>query len=361
MGKNAQPLRRLFPRFYGAFLPEFFARPAPPNRSASCAACPMLENGRSDRAAGFWFSPRTKCCTHCPTLPNYLVGAILSSRSGRLAAGRRRIRRVIGTRQGVTPRGLMPPLRHLLLLRRAPDLFGRSEDLRCRYYDAGAGSCTLAPFWHSVCRCWFCRYDEGEDGKAFWLELRGYWADMERQLARYALSELGWDPTQIVYPDLADAELTDEDMRRDRVSVAAHRALWGEWAGREEAFYKRAYCVVRGLDGAGYERLSGVTQRVRLAAVKARYERLASAKLPDRLKRNPGLLADRAEDGSYVVAGYATYHPIRVSGRLYGLLRFFDGRTRTDRVLRAIARATGERLSARLILSLYRFRVLEEA
>src|SRR5687767_1905524 len=81
------------------------------------------------------FRPDAKCCTYHPTLPNYLVGALLADPDPALEEGRRRVRDKLAARVGVTPLWLAAPRKTMVLLEASRDTsFGRSRALRCPYY-----------------------------------------------------------------------------------------------------------------------------------------------------------------------------------------------------------------------------------
>jgi len=96
------------PPLYGPLLSGFFDRAPIDETRATCDDCAMCDKSGKPSSEGegletAFFQPDLKCCTYHPTLPNYLVGAVLSDASPELDGGKRRIRGKIAARIGVTP------------------------------------------------------------------------------------------------------------------------------------------------------------------------------------------------------------------------------------------------------------------
>src|SRR4051812_31514765 len=87
-----ESLRDMVPPAHRRLLPVLFDRPAIRESRATCSDCAMCSKGGSPAPGVLSFRPDTKCCTYEPTLPNFLVGAILADTSPEMAEGRRRIR-----------------------------------------------------------------------------------------------------------------------------------------------------------------------------------------------------------------------------------------------------------------------------
>lgn len=346
----------LLPKLYAELLPEFFQSELPANKAANCGECPMLsaphDHGPKDR-----FSPATKCCTYYPNLPNFLVGAVLSSRAKVQTAGRERIRRIIRSGSGVVPAGVFRPAKWSLLMRHSRQAFGKAESLRCPLFDASHGRCTIAPFWHSVCRTWFCKYDAGEDGRLFWAALRAFWSLLEDRLVQYVLREEGWEAEAVLAAPTHTDNLEAEDA--DEKRPPNYRQLWGKWGGREEAFYKRAFRRVSRMTRKDCAQLLSVTDELHLDVVKQRYDRLVRPVLPARLMRNSSMVAGNTGDG-YIVTGYSSLDPVEISDRVGTVLEFFDGRQSTADTIETVKQVTGYEPTEDLLLSLYRFRILVE-
>jgi Fe-S-cluster containining protein len=97
------------------------------------------------------FRPSLKCCTHHPTLPNFLVGGILAS-GGEGAA--------------LVVELLFPEASRWLKER--PSGFGRDETCRCPFL-LEEGRCGIWKHRYSVCATWFCQHVPSV-GRAKYLE-----------------------------------------------------------------------------------------------------------------------------------------------------------------------------------------------
>ncbi|HVQ37685.1 MAG TPA: hypothetical protein VMS31_09130, partial [Pyrinomonadaceae bacterium] len=67
------------PPLYGAWMNQLLAGPIPSETKATCDDCAMAAApGTQPSPTARFFDPVLKCCTYMPTLPNFLVGRILS-------------------------------------------------------------------------------------------------------------------------------------------------------------------------------------------------------------------------------------------------------------------------------------------
>jgi hypothetical protein len=347
------------PHIYSHFLPLFFSNVIPIETSATCMNCVMLAKDESQSNSPKFFSPETKCCTHHPELPNYLVGAMLSDNDHDHGSGRRRVAEKISSRTSVTPLGVLRPKRYALLIKNtAHEYFGRSKALLCPFYEKNAGVCTIAPHWDAVCSTWFCKHDAGEDGKKFWRTLRKYLENLEKILARYALLKVGADPLVTGLAMDESVPLTVQELDELPPLVEVYERLWGEWVGREDEFYRECYGHVSQLRQDDFANLEGIEQKILLQELEQAYQQLMSTTLPERLKKNPGLLVEKLSDSGYLLSGYSPFDPSKVSKRLYDCLDFFDGTHTNEDVCRLCYEALAIRLSDVMIKKLYQFRIL---
>lgn len=347
------------PHIYAQFLPEFFLNPIPVETSASCMNCAMLEKTGAQRGSPKFFSPETKCCTHHPELPNYLVGALLSDTAHDHEVGQQRISDKISARTSITPLGVLRPKKYSLLIKNsAHDYFGRSNALLCPFYESSSGVCTIAPHWDAVCSTWFCKHDAGEDGKKFWRTLRKYLENLERILTRYALLKSGSKPgiPGLAIDDAAPLTLQELDGLPPLDDV--YERLWGDWAGKEEAFYKECYNRIRQLGKDEFLNIEGIEQKIFLQELEQVYEQLMSVPVPPLLKKNPELSVVKISDDAYLLSGYSPFDPSKVSKRLYDCLDYFDGIQGSEEACRRCHNDLNVRLTAELLKKLYQFRIL---
>lgn len=347
------------PAVYRPFLPDVFERPMAEERNATCADCTMCAPAVPVLPAEAYFNPSTKCCTFHPALPNYSVGGLLSDTSDAGAEGRRRVQSKIAGRIGVTPAGILPPARVLLLQRHGKRGFGRASSLVCPYLDRERGACTVWAHREAECATWFCKHNQGFDGRAFWKQLRDYLVSVHVTLGTWTMRELGIDSDRIAegfgaHLDALDARDLDEGPPPD----ATYRGMWGDWTGREEAFYVAAYDMVRGLDRARFASLVGIEHAIGVDRLARRHEAITDPRLPDPLVRNPILRVDRVPDGSYVLTAGDLGESTRLRGEIYRLLDLFDGRRSIDEVRTVVRAETGFGVSDSFLTALYHHRIL---
>jgi Fe-S-cluster containining protein len=305
----------MMPRIYERLLPPFFDTLAPAEPKASCSNCAMC--APAEPVAGVtYFRSDTKCCTYQPTLPNYLVGAILADTEPAMAEGQRRVREHIASRVGVTSRWLAPSRKRLAIFNAARDAsFGRSTVLRCPYYEPNGGLCTVWRHRESVCSTFFCKYAAGADGQAFWRAVEWYLRQVERGLARHAIDVIA---PELLEPQRGPAQMSIEELEDRPPSDADYASFWGAWQGREAELYEKAYEVVRALSMEDVARIAGAGEE--LAALEATHAKLVSPRLPDKLRLDLYRPPIETADG-VVVGTYSAYEPIQLTRDLFEVLK----------------------------------------
>jgi Fe-S-cluster containining protein len=365
LGGDMPELRDALPPVYRDLLGEPFAEEVPAESKATCASCAMLEGGCGGAAVppvdgrSRFFRPDTKCCTFHPRLPNYLLGAILASDDPALAEGRRRIAARVASRVGVTPEWLHPPRTFTLLYDGARGAFGRAKGLRCPFYEAEGGGCTIWAHRDAVCSTYYCKYVAGADGRRLWTAVKELVSLVEIQLARGALLELA--------PELLDREpgmrpaatpVGPEEIDGGPPPEAAYAAAWGAWAGREVELYRACDAWVRALGARDLDALLGLDGRIGRRAVRRALDLARSPALPPVLRLDPGATVAWMPDGSVALGAYSELEAVALPGEAYRLLARFTGDAPVAAVrerLRAEERAD---LSDDVLLELYRQRVL---
>jgi hypothetical protein len=187
------------------------------------------------------------------------------------------------------------------------------------------GGCGLYPYWNGVCSTWFCKYTTGQEGREFWLALRAYLEHAEAVLSRYALLQMGFEPGIILRSFRKSTSITPSEMDNVPDNPAVRREVWGKWTGREEALYKEAFRIVRGLSPGEYSNLAGLRERLLRGNLEMSHRRLTCPALPEVLLRNPELRVIRIVRDGYLAVGYSPLDPITISSRLYQALHVFDG------------------------------------
>jgi len=347
------------PDFYKNFLPRFFENESPEEHARSCSDCSMLNSDSSMRGI-INFSPETKCCTHYPNLPNYIVGALLSDMNPALNEGRIRISSLINKGVAVKPRGIMMPEKYQLLLKSSPDSFGRASSMVCPYLNKKKGICTIWPFHSAVCNTWFCKYSAGEDGRLFWNSLRNYLLHVEKILELYTLQKTGFDASHIILEKKEVRQLSSLEIDEKKSDQKTYEGVWGKWAGKEEEFYRETYSIVKGLNRQRFKSLSGIVGEVLLRDVMKKWQKIMRPILPAVLKRNPRLIVEKTGDDEYTLIAYSGFDPVTVSGRVYRMIDFFDGKKTNKEVCGEVLKRTKTEPSHELLLSLFQMRVLTE-
>jgi hypothetical protein len=347
-------LRHALPGIYDRLLPPVFDEGAPEERKATCDDCAMCAPAGA-RPGVVYFRPDAKCCTYQPQIPNYLVGAALADPDPAMAEGQRRLRAHIASKVGVTSRWLAPSRKRSALLRAARDAsFGRSTRLICPYFSAD-GRCTVWRHRESVCSTFFCKYDAGADGQAFWRAVAGYLQRAERELSQHAVATLA---PGLIEPQRPLDQMSLEELEDRPPSDADYASFWGAWQGREEELYRASHDLVAGLSRADFERIVGAAPE-ELRTLEAALQRLRAPVLPERLKldlyRPPVPVA-----GGVIVGTYSKYEPIELNEALFEVLK----ELRPDETVagfRARLRRDHEvEVPEEMLLELHRMRVLIE-
>jgi Fe-S-cluster containining protein len=347
-----EALRDVLPPIYGPLLSDFFDRPTVVESRATCGDCAMCDKSGGDPAnlAVTFFRPDIKCCSYHPTLPNFLVGAALSDEAPELESGRQRIRGKIARRVGVTPEWLAAPRKYLVLLAAARESsFGRSDALLCPYYERETGGCSIWRHRESVCATFFCKHVAGSTGHAFWAATRRYMEHVEQTLARYAARSVAAGVSE---PDTPRNVLTREDLEDRPPNDADYARWWGDWSGREEAFYVECAKRVRALTPEEFARLvDDARGRELLAATEARYDEVTRPKLAARLVLNPDMRVVPSV-GGVGVTPYSRYDSLFLSQDLYDALGLFTNDDSVDEVLERLLRDHDVELPKDLLLEL---------
>jgi hypothetical protein len=302
--------------------------PIPRETHATCATCAMA-SGDPDGDERTSFDPDLKCCTYLPELPNFTVGAILSSAD---AAAREPVRRRIAGRASVTPLGVgQPPQR--VDEAAPPGVFGRDPALLCAHY--AGGQCSIWAHRDSVCATYFCKFQRGGVGLRFWTALRAALATSERALARRCLLDLGLQPSAMAA--LGRLPSTLSVLPAVAMDAAVYAQIWGGWEGREEAFFLEAARAADGITWDDIERAGGAELAIRAEAARHEYRTLVRPTLPERPVARSILIRPSGSDVTEVAA-YSAIDPIALPPLVVAALGHFDGRPLADALAAARAR-----------------------
>lgn len=344
-------IRSALPPIYAPLLPTVFDDPAVHESRATCDSCQMCDHGTvpSELSASY-FRPDTKCCTYHPALPNYLVGAVFADERPELDEGKKRLREQIAKRLGCSPQRLGPSKKWTLLYKASMESsFGRSLLLRCPYLDEKE-RCSIWYHREAVCATFYCKFDGGVAGSAFWKALKSYLNFAEEQLSVWAAkqvsSEVG-DPRIDDRPALSLAEL--EERAPDE---ATYRRYWASWVGREEEFYVACNARVRAMTRQEYEKVVDATAvgRERLQKLTDALTRLRTApQLPDRVSLNRRLRVLPVEGGVVMTMPYNNYDSIKIEPELYDVLKAFTNDRTVEETRKKLADEQGIELEDALL------------
>jgi len=358
------PLSDSLPQLYRNLLGPLAAEEVPAEWKATCGSCAMLAGAGGAAVAPLdgrsrFFRADTKCCTFHPRLPNYLVGAVLTTDDPALAEGRRRMEARVASRVGVTPEWLSPPRAYSLLYENARGAFGRAQGLRCPFYEEGSGGCTVWAHREAVCSTYYCKYAAGEDGRRFWTAVKALLSLAEVQLARASLLDLA--------PALLDGEtltgqarppVGPEDIDGGPPPAAAYAAAWGDWAGRETELYASCHAWVRALGPADLDALLGLDGRLARRSLERALSAVRSTDLPPVLRLDPAATVVWLADGSVALAAYSDLEAVALPGAAFELLVRFTGEEPVATVRERLRREKSADLADEVLLELYRHRVL---
>jgi hypothetical protein len=352
------------PYVYGKWVGQLLEDSIPQELAATCDSCAMCfhEEDKPVRQ-GFYFNPAIKCCTYCPELPNFLVGAILSNEAGDNASGRVSVTRRLTAGVGVTPLGVFPSPSFTLLYRNSPAAFGRSQSLSCPYYETQTGRCGIWQYRAPPCATWFCKHNRGAVGRNFWRELNLLLMDIQQSVAVWCMARLDVD-IEAMHTVLNEFQTSDtefnisSDILDGAAEESRQRSVWGSWYGRQQEYYQRCARLVESLEWQNIQEVCGPEVQVRAQIVKVLHRKLTSSDFPTRLRVGGYQVVDTSED--YVrVTTYSPYDPLDIPKSAMDALAYFDGRPLTEAVTEITAELNMP-INSKALCALLDFGVLEE-
>lgn len=354
----ADTLISSLPPVYKDLLSPELEKPAVKESRADCANCQMCNQGTMpDEVEAVFFRPDTKCCTYHPSLPNYLVGAILKDSAPDMQEGKRRIKERIASRIGVVPYCLAPPAKFLLLYDASrTSAFGRSAALKCPYL-TDAGLCSVWRHRETICSTFYCKFDGGEAGVAFWKTWKGYLQHVESTLAVWSSKSIARD---LVNPPLEKTKLTLEDLEDKPPKDSVYASYWGSWLGREEEYYVACYNKVRNLSKKEFAKLVDETPRGKqlLSELRMRYAALSTPFLPERLSLNARMRRLPVANGVAITTTYNPYDSMILEKELFEVLEKITYDKPLAHTRGELAEKEGIELADELLVHLVRHAVL---
>lgn len=358
----------VLPPLYGRWMEDLLGGAIPPETDATCRQCPMcVPPEESGIRGGQVFDPRLQCCTYFPTLPNFLVGRILND--PRL--GKSRVHAMICERERapglVTPLGIFAPQRYWLLYYNNPEGFGRDYRGRCPYHEDGAGGqsafCGIWRHRQSMCATSFCKFVRGRVGKTFWTALFRLLNEIEHTLQWWCVLQSDFGKETLERLAEFDARHSGKmeahyHGRLDvEISAEQYRLLWGKWAERAPAFFKRASRLVDGLAAHDILEIGGPLLEVRARMARTAYADLLSNEIPPRVRASHFEIIHAGPEASVVVS-YSASDPISLPNEILRILHHFDGRP-TSLALSRIAAEERITMNPGLVRRLLDYALLE--
>ena len=350
--RMGESLRDKLAPIYRPLLSELFDRAEVNEPRATCDDCAMCDKGAGPDALKLdYFRPDTKCCTYYPSLPNYLVGAILSDPDPALDDGKRRIRERIALRTGVTPAWIAAPRLYTAISMAASGAFGRSKKMTCPYLTDDA-RCSIWRHREAVCSTFFCKYNRGRRGYEFWSAMKMYLGNVEVELGQWAMKGIDSSLEDVRERKL---RLTVEDIEGLPPREETYAAIWKDWLGREEelyiACYERVNAMTRDEFARVCDRSRDGTRHVKTLTQK--WDRLLSDELPQSLIRNPKMLRVLPNGDNVVVTAFNANDSFALDKDLYDVLAMLDGKKSVEENLAWLAKEHGIELTSDLLNHLY--------
>jgi len=359
------------PSLYAGWMQTLLPSGIPREGKATCDACAMCApkgtTGPAEITPGLdtdteYFDVSTKCCTYAPSLPNFLVGAVLADEQ---ALARDRLEARVRARVAVTPLGVARPTAYGALYDTAADAFGRTRGLLCPYYVAETGSCGIWRHRESVCTTWFCKHERGKVGFSFWRDaMQRLLSAVEEALAKWCVLQL--DPGEaaldllIASPQWRGASPPLTASAIDGVPLArGHDATWGRWSGREAEFFLRCAELVAELDWAQVLAITGAEGVALADATRRAHRRLTTPATPKRPRTAPFQITKVGSETTRVVT-YSGFDPLDLPTVALALLPAFDGRP-IEEAIAEIEVGAGVRVEPAFVRRLLDFGVLAEA
>lgn len=186
--------QNFLPEIYRSFFSEELKQLPLQELKATCFNCIKAKPTES-----FPFQAHLKCCTYHPFLPNFLVGAILKSKSTS-PQSRAAIEKKIKDREYALPLGMIAPVSlQIAFNQRLPGEFGQREDWACPYLDPQTAHCGIWKHRNSQCTTYFCKSDYGQMGQSFWQEVKTQLSVIERSYALSILRHMGFDEDNMAW------------------------------------------------------------------------------------------------------------------------------------------------------------------
>jgi hypothetical protein len=291
------------PPLYRRWADEIFKQDVYSEPKSTCDNCPMCKNVHPLAKQDYHFNPDTKCCAYQPSLPNYLVGAILADDDPSLNKAKEQFLALVDY-YSFTPIGIAPPFKTTFAFKIRP--FGKDKELRCPFYlyESG-GLCGIWKYRNTTCSTYFCKHERGVIGHRFWRKLEDTLFAAEKKLSLHCAMEL-----KVIIPENA---------------VDLRERTWGNWTFREVEFFINCWNIVQPLRWEDVVKIVGVKLESLVNELKTQFNNLQSKSLPEILVTRKFKSEQVTEDLTRVWS-YSFADPIDLPTNIVHVLENFDGR-----------------------------------
>lgn len=321
--------------YHSLLSPDILEIGIPEERYADCSKCHHCLSKNNPLH-------HTKCCVYYPVIPNYMIGAILNAPE--LQEGQKRIKKIIKEKLGVTPYGIIPPVKHNKVYKAEVEYKQLgvikqevANSLLCPFYDNGG--CSIWSHRTELCSTFFCISSGGQKGKEFWGTFHRYFTAIEYKLSLYALQKMGYPTEDLKVKAIQSLELQLDD-DEGKLNQSVYDELWKDWKGQELEYYLKSYEEVQKLQPKDVENMLGIEEQILALNVSKKAQGFNEHRIPEKLLFTPNdTLLQKNENGEYEV-GYQG-KKLEFNQIQFKFLELFDGETSTYEVLR---KAHGVRL-----------------
>jgi len=350
------------PPLYARWMETALLGAIPRETKATCDKCAMCALSDEPGNGASFFNPEAKCCTYLPELYNFLAGAVLADEDPATEKGRVSVEERLEAKLEVTPLGLGQLPSYNLLYDHSLHAFGQSRELRCPHYiEDGGGSCGIWRHRNAVCATWFCKHERGATGLKFWRTLLRLLTQIEKELSRWCVLEIGIETRALELLLLN----TPTNRRQTRLSakqidhvadLKSYRQLWGQWMGQERKFYQECARLVSNLSWEDTLHICGPEVLLLTRLTREAYDRLTLNRLPEFVRLKPLQIVEAGTDW-VKVRTYSGHDPLKMPRKLFEFLPFLKGQLTTE-ALQSLANEKGLRLTDDLIQKMVDFEVL---
>ncbi|OFZ31949.1 MAG: hypothetical protein A2622_11970 [Bdellovibrionales bacterium RIFCSPHIGHO2_01_FULL_40_29] len=246
-------IKSIIPALYNNLLSTKVLNLSAVETKATCQNCLRSR----DKRFAYTYKSNLKCCTFHPYLPNFAVGALLSTKEK--TVGIEKLESKILSREFALPIGVMAPYDYqLAFLSKNEEDFGNRADLLCPYFSAEQNQCSIWEYRGVVCTSFYCRSDYGQDGQKFWAVMSDFLSYVEMALAEECLVQLDFSPRdlsdQLMYLNKRDFSLSEQTQHQ--LDEVTDRKLWNGYDSKIE-FYQKCFAIVQKLDRNQFKEILG--------------------------------------------------------------------------------------------------------